>query len=211
MENPRKILRTASPLPYIEKVGNIIEYYNFSSAIIVQINNCVARKLHPHSFCWNLSHAFPYANPYALRRSGPYPNLADIFLRPPLGSLKIIHPPTGVNGPLIACCFAQYRMGHSNSTFYLNCSKTDEDYRIKSLTKDTYPHRLDYFDQCLNKLCQKVQMMNNVDTIVFPKFIGSGMAGGDWCDYEEVITRFCYQIKCIRPDINVFIVEKENK
>ena len=209
MENAYKRIRTITPLPYLEKIGDITEEYNYNSTVIVQINNCVSRKLHPHSFCWNLSQVFPYANPYIHRRSGPYPNLADIFLRPPPGSLKLSLPPVGYNGPLIACCFAQYRMGHSESTYYINSRKTDEDYRLKALTMDTPLHRINYFDQCLNKLSEKLKYMYNINTVVFPKYIGCGMAGGNWYDYEEIIMRFCYRLRSVRPDISIHIVEKK--
>ena len=178
MEPVQKRFKSQYPLPYIEKCGDITESYNFNSVTIVQINNCISRKLHPHSFTWNLSCTFPYANPYSSRRSEPYPNLADIYLLPQPGTVKLALSPPACNGPTIACCFSQYRMGNVDSAYYINCKKVDEEYRIMSFTKDTYPHRLDYFNKSLNVLCDKLKYMFHINIIVFPKYIGCGLAGG---------------------------------
>ena len=209
MEKLSKRFKSLSPLPYVERTGDIVQEYNYSSAIILQINNCVSRKLHLHSFSWNLSMEFNYANPYQHRIIGPYPNLAAAQCRPQPGSIEILQPPTGRNGPSIACLYSQYKMGRHDSTYYLNCTKVDEHYRHMSLYKDTYPHRLDYFNCCLNKLVKKLVYMPSIDTIVLPKFIGCGMAGGEWYDYEEIISRFCLLLKKYRPDVNIYIVQKQ--
>ena len=78
-----------------------------------------------------------------------------------------------------------------------------------SLTQDTYPHRLYYFDKCLSLLCEKLIYMSHIQTVVFPKFIGCGMACGSWYDYEEIISRFCLKLKDVRPDMTVIIVQKK--
>ena len=209
MENPSKRFKSLSPLPYVERLGDIVQDYNYSSAMILQINNCVSRKLHLHSFSWYLALEFNYADPYQHRKMGPYPNLAASDCRPQPGSIQILQPPTGCSGPTFACLYSQYKMGKCNSTYYLNFIKVDEQYRHMSLYEDTYPHRLGYFNECLNKLTQKLIYMHSIDTIVLPKFIGCGMAGGEWYDYEEIISRFCLSIKMYRPDITVYVVQKK--
>ena len=210
MENPSKRLKSINPLPYLERLADIPEDYNFNSAIIVQINNCVSRKLHMHSFCWNLTQYFPYANPYTHRKAGPYGNLTHVLFRPSPGTINIAIPKPGCTGPSIACCFSQYRMGHSQSTYYMYCKNTDEEYRVMSLTKDSYSHRLEYFDKCLNILTEKLLCMSNIKIVVFPRYIGCGMAGGNWYDYEIIISRFCFELKIVRPDIVVHIVERKS-
>ena len=51
--------------------------------VIVQIINCISRKVHATSLCWHISAKFPYGEPYTQRNSRPYGNLASplpIFL-----------------------------------------------------------------------------------------------------------------------------------
>ena len=198
-------------LPYIEEIGDVTNY-NKSSDLIIQINNCVSRKLHINSLAWNLAQKFPYSNPYKDRNFGPYPNLADISLRPSPGSIYISQPPPPEKqGPTIVCCFAQYRMGDTKSKYYINHSKTDNEYLEMSMSYDTDKHRLDYFDKCLMTLENKINNNNNnnVNRIIFPKFIGCGMAGGSWYQYKAKILEFCYRIKSKKPDITIIIVEKK--
>ena len=204
--NPRKRLRPVEP--YIELHCDLVTRFNFNSALICQINNCTARKLHPYSFSWELAQVFNYANPYQHRSSGPYPNLAEIRHRPDLGSVEILHPPTGTKGPSFACLYSQYKMGKWDSTYYLNSFKADQDYKYKALRKDTYQHRVQYFKQCLNNLLIKIKLNDIYPVIVFPKYIGCGLAKGDWKDYEPIIVNFCHQLKSQSPYTRVCIVNK---
>ena len=209
MESSSKRFKPLSPLPYTEQVGDIVEHYNFSSCLIVQLNNCVSRKLHPHSFSWNLGMQYTYSNLYQHRITGPYPNLASEECRPLPGSVQIFHSPFERKGPSFACLYGQYKMGKENSTYYLNSSKVDAHYVYMSLYKDTYGHRLQYFNLSLNKLAKKLLSLQFIDSVIFPKYIGCGMAGGKWTDYEEIISRFCLLLKKYRPDVNVYIMEKK--
>ena len=113
------------PEPYIELGIDLVKTFNFSSALICQINNCTSRKLHIYSFSWNIAQEYSYANPYQHRILGPYPNLAAEGFRAQLGSVEILGPPPGRQGPSFACLYAQYKMGKWDSKYYLACSKTD--------------------------------------------------------------------------------------
>ena len=87
-------------VPYQEIEGDIIKnYHKDNSAIIVQINNCVARRAHYRSFTWHLAQVFPYANPYSDTKQGPYPNLAAKGERPELGSIQLRTPPPTLSTP----------------------------------------------------------------------------------------------------------------
>ena len=209
MANSLERFTRNTPLPYIEALGDITRDFKSTSDMIVQINNCVSRRLHKHSFSWNLARVLPNANPYSRRRSGPYHNLAAPEHRARPGTINIANSPLNKPGPCVAFCFAQYRMGNCSSTYYLYAPRSDKEYRHMSLYKDTYAHRLDYFDQCLTELSKKLIYMPHIKNIVLPKFIGCGMGGGEWCDYEEVISRFCISLYHVRPNINVFVIEKE--
>ena len=207
--DPPPSKRRKLSLPYKEVFGDVTEEYNSNTAVIVQINNCVSRKVHIHSLCWYISQKYPYGNPYICRKHGPYPNLASMELRPPLGSVKLQFPPKHSTGPIIACCFSQYRMGNTSSSYYQGCKSLDEEYKRKSTYHDTYEHRLEYFRRSLNCLVNKLKNILEIKIIAFPKYIGCGMAGGSWIDYKGIIINFAYHIKSVRPDINVHIVEKK--
>ena len=197
-------------LPYQEKLGDITEDFHQNNVIIVQINNCISRKVHPHSLCWYISTKYPYGEPYTQRKSGPYPNLANPYHRPKLGSVQLRYPPKNTTGPVIACCFSQYRMGDVTTKYYLNGKNADSDYIKKSTEEDTYIHRVNYFKECLSKLRDIIKSMNEIEIICFPKYIGCGMAGGKWCDYLKEITQFCSDVKYVRPDIKIYLINKDN-
>ena len=206
LEKPSKRIKSAIPDPYFEHTGNIVEDYNFPSALIVQLNNCVSRKLHPYSFSWNLAVEFFYANPYRRRLAGPFPNLASQDFRSTPGTIELLYPPSNYRGPTFACFYGQYRMGNYNSQYFMNSSKVDRDYKYMSLRKDTYQDRLRYFQECLDQLLIKLSSTNNYECVVFPKGIGSGMAGGRWKDYEALISSFAVRLKKDKPKLVVVIV-----
>ena len=199
-------LKTTKRPLYTERNGDILEDYNDNSNILVQINNCVARKNQPGSFSWDLKQRYPYGNPYNDRKHGPYANLASVVFQPPPGTVKLILPPPGVTGPSIACCFAQYRSGDTKTFYYYGHKKTDKDYRRMSVTKDSYKHRLRYFNSCLEILTEKLINKSDIKKVIFPKFIGCGMARAIWFDYEEIISRFCHNLKIVRPDIVLSLI-----
>jgi len=67
--------------------------------------------------------------------------------------------------------------------------------------KDDRMERLLWFNQGLDilKIIMKKKKLN---TIAFPKYIGCGLAGGDWGDYYELISDFA-----IKSYFAVYIVE----
>lgn len=205
----------SSPSPvYQDIVGDVaVDYINNSKALIVQINNCVAVKTHLYSMGWWLAKHLPYSDPYSSRKPGAYPNLAHPDSRPLLPSVELRTPSEGVEGPTVACCFAQYRMGKCDSTYYENGRFTDPDYIEKSHTADSYLSRLQYFEACLKMLVIKIQNgeLGHIDTIIFPKYIGSGGAGGKWFDYRQIITEFATYVTSNNPNINVYVVFKKNE
>ena len=193
---------------YEEIEGDILLQYNSNSCLIVQINDCIATKAHPHTFNWHVAEQFPYANPYAERVSGPYKNVCSLFHRPNLGTIKLFHDPE-MKGPSVVCCFSQYRMCNTTSYYYINCKHVDEDFIEKCLKRDEYEDRLHHFHRGLQELSDRMCFMDNVKVIAIPKYIGCGMAGGVWEDYEEIIQRFCRSIKRVRCDVVIHIVSKK--
>ena len=207
LDQPKSRKRIRSEDPYVELQCDIVTRFDFNSALICQLNNCTARKLHLYSFSWDLARKYKYANPYQHRVSGPYPNLAAVKHRPKLGSVQILQPPPGTKGPSFACLYGQYKMGKWNSKFYLNCPRVDRSYKYKALHMDTYQHRLQYSKKCLHNL---LNSLNNkfYQVIVFPSHIGCGLSQGNWEDYEPLIVDFCHKLKCQSPHTRVCIASK---
>ena len=54
---------------------------------------------------------------------------------------------------------------------------------------DDHDQRLEWFKQCLDKLGNSMNKMS-LKSIAFPKYIGCGLAGGDWTKYKQVIEDF---------------------
>ena len=205
--NSRK--RSPRQVPYFELYCDLATRFNFTTALICQINNCTARKLHPNSFSWELAQQFNYADPYQHRTSGPYPNLAAPACRPEPGSIEVLHPPTGTKGPSFACLYAQYKMGDWDSSYYLNARNADPHYKYMALRKDTYNHRLQYFKRSLSNLLYEIRSNpEKYSVIIFPKYIGCGLAKGNWEDYEKLIIEFCNDLKYTRPHTTVCVVNK---
>ena len=201
---PRRFARE----PYHHVSGNLAFDFDFSSALIVQLNNCVARKVHRNSLTWDLTKKYHYADPYQHRLSGPYPNLASEPFRAKPGSIELLHPPPGQEGPSFCCLYGQYKMGRSSSTYYLNCPKIGTRYRFMALRMDSYEHRLHYFHKCLRKLLLFLSSSDKFEYVAIPFHIGCGLAGGKWSDYEPMISQFCKRLKKVKPSIKVLIVDK---
>ena len=208
--------RSKNTPPYFEVEGDILKlYHSDASAIIAQINNCVARRAHYGSFTWQMCQIFPYADPYIERKRGAYPNLAAREDRPELGSLQLRKPHSSITtpSPSFACCFSQYRMGSCESRYYNNATYIDEDYLIQSLEKDSYVQRLTYFARSLHALYVMLrnENMKTYKKIVFPKYIGSGFAGGNWEHYDQIICKFASKLKVVIPDVTIYVVHNSSR
>ena len=174
-----------------------VDYLKDPKAILLQQCNCVALKIHnnPKSLSYNLAKTMPYSNPYQYRSPyHKYRNLARIEDRPKPGSIQIMNHSNN-EGPFVCCLFAQYRMGNSfkSATMYYMKYDTDEEYKN---TPDDKCSRLMYFTDCLDVLAEK---LNNefdeiIDKVIIPKYIGCGMAGGEWFEYEQKIKLFSQKI-----------------
>ena len=210
MDRPAKRRHFEPTGLYKEIDVDLVKTFNFSSCLICQINNCTSRKLHTNSFSWELAQEYKYADPYQHRTVGPYPNLASEELRARPGSFEILQDPEEGGGPSFACLYAQYKMGKWGSRYYVTSPKTDENYKYMAVYKDTYRDRVLYFKECLYKLSSILcSSDNHYNCVVFPKYIGCGMAGGIWKDYVTLITDFCKKVKLCQPQIEIYIVRKK--
>lgn len=178
-------------------LGDIISDYSENpNALIVQQNNCTARKLHPGSLAHAIVEKFPKCDPYSTREGLLFPNLAIKEDRAKMGDILIFD-----NGPdraRVACLFAQYKMGTANSQYYMASAKVDKEY--KSMPDDNDARFL-AFGQCLEKLSQEILKNDKINTIVFPEKIGCNRAGGNWSRYRGAIEAFASEIENVEIKI----------
>eukprot|EP00392_Amoebophrya_sp_AT5.2_P003943 g3948.t1 len=111
---------------------------------------------------------------------------ADIFnlqrdIRQP-GTTIIMKPPPGTRNPFVANLMGQNRTGPPSD-------------------RETADQRLEWFDLALKDLCRQLHLMlvrANITggaqfVLAFPKFIGCGLAGGEWQTYEQHLQQFATQ------------------
>ena len=182
-------------------IGNVVTDYGFNSeALIVQQNNCTARKIRKGSLAYSIAETLnfdPYAR-RAARGNGIFPNLAKKEHREKMGDVYVFD--DGIKKARVACLFAQFRMGSANSPFYLQSQIVDKEYKT---TPDDKEARLRAFQQCLEKLSSLID--DRVRVIVFPEKIGCNMAGGDWPKYKAKIEQFATLISKMKKNVSIII------
>lgn len=188
-----------------EVSGDIIRDFIHEGNIIFQQINCCSCIANKNSFGGKLSRRLPYSNVYCDRRSDVYDNLARVEDRPTLGSLIIRS--GKVTEPIVVNLCAQYRMGDPSKLYYLNGNKTDSIYLYTSKNLDSSKHRLQYFSTCLDNVLQyfKSNEFPLIKKLIFPGFIGCGLAQGNWSLYKDIIIKFSQKIET-QYNVSVYIV-----
>ena len=149
--------------------GDIL-YINGVDAICHQVN-CLTVKAHGLSA--NIAMRYPWGDIYSKRIPIGTRNLATIRTRGTPGDVTIFGDGSGFN---IVCLKAQWEYGKCFRSF----RKPIAPYY------DTTDNRERWFQQCLNKLGERI----DIQTIAFPEYIGCGLAGGDWKKYLGLIKDF---------------------
>ena len=146
---------------------------------ICQQNNCIAVK--PHGLSLTIAREMGVC-PYSRRTADGKKNLAIEEDRPPLG--RILTEKSPFKDVHVICMFAQYSYGTPQSQY--------------SYSRDeTYKTREEAFKKCLYRINKRVKKDAK---IAFPKYIGCGLASGDWNNYLSMIEEFAV-------DRDVIIVE----
>ena len=175
--------------------GDMVKLFSRPTDMLVHICNCVAKRPRPYSLGFSIIKRYKYSDPYSQRRAVKK-NLAHVNSRPKPGTVGFCFPPGHhyPGGPVVANCFAQYRMGKCDSKYYENCHDIDTEYIDLSNNHDTYQDRLKYFRMCMYDeiipFIKGTNSHNKIKRIIFPKNIGCGMAGGIWSDYKKIIEDF---------------------
>ena len=179
------------------RIENFTRYHKKTpeSLCILHICNCVACK--PHGLSLTISKCFPYAKVYEKRtaQSG-FRNLADIQSRPEPGSISVNSAPSQ---PTIVSCFAQFKMGRSNSQYFQRRDRLLDQHYKTWHRLDTKEWRKKMFAECLDNVVFWIEENGGIETIAIPYKVGCGLAGGNWVQYERIISdkllRFCKEKK----------------
>jgi O-acetyl-ADP-ribose deacetylase (regulator of RNase III) len=130
-----------------------------------------------------LTQRFPHADIYASRPINYRPKPGDDWP----GNIKISG--DGKDKRLVISMLAQ---------FYPGKPKTD------SLALDGYTARKTYFKICLSK----ISVLKGLESIAFPVGIGSGLAGGEWRDYQAMLEFFADAVKA-RSNVKVVLYDND--
>lgn len=142
--------------------------------VIVQQINCVA--VRPHGLSADIAKRYNYADVYSKRRPVYNRNWAineDISTP---GTIIISKDPEN-KGPIVVGLLGQYIYGKPGK--YPSCP----------LSQDNYDLRQKWFSSSLLELSDFL-INENISSVGFPFKIGCGLAGGNWSDYLNIITKF---------------------
>lgn len=191
--------------------GDITEpLYQHPDTALVQIINCVA--VRPHGLSEILAKAYPYCDSYSCRKSIRDLNRAVREDRPQQGTIKICHP-TRPHAPTVINVCGQFYMGkefRKNVHAKRIINKLDDDHLLRGIQEDTAANRIKWFREGLAALSKDIPEKINVSKVVFPSYIGCGLAGGDWLNnYLPAIKYFAHQMA--KLGVQVIIVRKHTQ
>lgn len=216
----------SSPVGTLEVIpGDICgpEYQNPHTAL-VQILNCVG--VRPHGLSETLAAKYPYCNSYGRRTAIGNLNRAVQADRPSPGTIELCRPPfRGSRNPVVVNVFGQFYMGKErNKNFQTKklISQMEkgqqnqhvrrygvDEHLLSGLQSDTSKNRIQWFREGLGKLVQRLPE-EDINHIVFPQYIGCGLAGGDWrYNYRPAIEEFTQQARKLGKKVTV--VHKVNR
>lgn len=137
---------------------------------ICQQCNCVTLK--PHGLSESISKKYFWGDPYGIRPK----KTANTTSQPdePGTIIELAHPTKPNDHPIILCFMSQWGPSTPNRFKHYNSSKND----------DTPENRKKWFQECLDILDENKE---TYDVVAMPYYIGCGLAGGKWCDYESML------------------------
>lgn len=158
--------------------------------IIMQQSNCIT--VTPLGLAEQIKTFFG-VDPYKKRKSMKgHKNCAIKEDRDMIGKVKIYC--TKINKPkYIACIFAQFTPGKPSHYYDKITSEHINPFTGKILIDD-YSNRKIWFQLCLDALTETIIKIR-CKKVAFPFQIGCGLAGGNWCDYEKMITQWAQSNK----------------
>lgn len=124
--------------------------------------NCLTK--HSKGLAYHLFEAFPYANDYMTRNDQDWKNTRD-----KQGTISIRG--NGEDKRYVINLFVQLFPGKP---------------KFPDSKIDGYQARINFFKQCLNK----VQQIENLESIAFPDHMGCNLAGGNWETYFKILEEF---------------------
>lgn len=124
-----------------------------------------------------------------------------IFDRWPSTNTYALNPDEGKFGSWQAFNISKFEEASTSFTWVINLYAQMYPGKSKAWGKDTRKHRLLAFTKGLSSC---LDYMDEIESVAFPKYIGSGLAGGQWEDYESLIRYFASKY----PNIQFHVIEK---
>lgn len=131
---------------------------------------CNCNTIKAHGLSRSIADKYYWANPYCNRRQKS--NNSTSEPDEPGTILELRHPTNPDNYPVFLCMMAQWCPGKPGA--YKHYYSTTYD--------DTYENRKEWFSECLAILDEK-----KYGVVAMPYYIGCGLAGGIWSDYEKML------------------------
>lgn len=153
--------------------GDIIKV---DADIIVQQCNCLSVKpLGLADYIYKKMKICPYVNKTVYRG-----NLCSYDEISTVGTIDLFKTNKSCkNIRYVGCLYGQFAPGKPGKYYQYMCKK-------KGII-ETKKQRELWFRQGLENLANKIDSMDDIQLIAFPKFIGCNLAGGDWSVYERMI------------------------
>ncbi len=181
----------------VYRPGDITDpLYSHPDTALVQIINCVA--VRPHGLSNTLAKVYPYCNSYSRRRPIGKLNRAMIIDRPKEGTIQVCLP-DHPHAPIVINVCGQFYMGKNiDVNIYAKriIKQYLDDHLQKGLQLDTSENRIKWFREGLAALSKNIYDRDiEVKQVVFPAFIGCGLAGGNWQEnYLPAIRSFARRV-----------------
>lgn len=176
---------------------------------VILVHQCNSLTRYPKGLAEQLFKSYPFADIYRTRKGKGHNNIAYPEYRSRPGTCLIYSDKTRHVANLIG----QWRPGSPLSALW---QKYDEcPYQV-----ETKEQRLKWFQEGLDELALFLSSLasrseHNNDTkeelvqhihVGFPKYIGCGLAGGHWPDYESLIHAFEFELKQKQTNMWVHII-----
>ena len=175
------------PLLFLVKMSYRLKYgdiLNMSDVdCICHQVNCLT--VEAHGLSLRIAEKYPFADIYKNRTRLQNRNLATVETRGIPGTIEIYQ-----QSPAVICMLAQYDYGRCNKRYQ----------RSIPPYKDTANQRVQWFQQCLDKIGA-----TSFKRIAFPFKIGCGLAGGDWKMYHKMLKEFAVKFN---KDVTIVVYKR---
>jgi hypothetical protein len=145
--------------------------------------NCLTTK--PHGLSQSIAEKWPWADVYGKRPKGPKPNVTTVPAK--LGTCSVL-----------AAHFSARRVVNMFAQWFPGIAADKRRYPIAAkyppvpaaYGDDSAASRLRHFRAC----CKCIDDDSTITQVAVPKWIGCGLGGGNWTDYERVLAEMTTEV-----------------